>query len=103
MNSLDELIEFCEDTAKMKKETAAWCSKYLQTPEYIESATKPYEESASRYYMIADCLKTLRMIWNSGDCNDCGNRGCLYKPKLGHLVRYNCPFYRKEVKADELN
>ena len=54
-----------------------------------------------RYHrQVAEWLKALKEIWGSGDCNDCGNRGCLYKPKFGQLVRYNCPFYSKEVKAD---
>ena len=100
MDNLDELIAFCEDTAKVKKETAAWCSKYLQTPEYIESATKPYEESASRYYMIADYLKNLKMIYDSGDCNTCNIGNCNIKPKLGQMVRYNCYYYKGEVMKD---
>lgn len=101
MDNLDELIAFCEDTAKVKKETAAWCSKYLQTPEYIESATKPYEESASRYYMIADYLKNLKIIYDSGDCNTCMIKPyCNIAPKVGQLVRYNCYHFEREVSKE---
>jgi hypothetical protein len=60
-------------------------------------------ECASEHRQLAEWLRTLKEIWDSGDCNDCGNRGCLYKPKLGQLVRYNCPFYSKEVNADDSN
>ena len=46
---------------------------------------------------ILDCLMALRNIHDSGSCNDCGiSVICDFKPKLGQLVRYNCPFYEKE-------
>lgn len=48
-----------------------------------------------------DCLMALRNIQNSGDCNECANRGCLYKPKAGQLTRYNCPLFRKKAEAEE--
>ena len=45
----------------------------------------------------ADVLKSYKNITESGDCNVCGNKGCGYAPKLGDMVRYNCPFFtRKE-------
>lgn len=46
---------------------------------------------------ILDCLRNLRSIYETGDCNNCGaNKDCLCKPKVGQTVRYNCPFYEKD-------
>ena len=43
---------------------------------------------------ILDSLMALREIHNSGSCNDCGILDtCKIKPKLGQMVRYNCPFW----------
>ena len=47
-------------------------------------------------YYIADSLKVLKEIYESGDCNDCKEKyGCEWEPKAGQLVRYNCPHYQK--------
>lgn len=44
---------------------------------------------------ILDSLMAYRNIVESGDCNRCGKiKSCEYKPKIGQLVRYNCPFYQ---------
>ena len=48
---------------------------------------KPYE---------FECLMAYKQIIESGSCNDCKLSDCQYRPKLGELVRYNCPFYVKE-------
>ena len=46
---------------------------------------------------ILDCLRNLRSIYETGDCNNCGIKViCDFKPKPGQMVRYNCPFYVKE-------
>ena len=53
---------------------------------------------------ILDCLILLRQIQSAGDCNVCKNKGyCKYEPKVGQMVRYNCPFYKaeSEVKPNE--
>lgn len=44
---------------------------------------------------VLDCLRVLRDILETGDCNSC-RTDCVYKPKPGQMVRYNCPFYRKD-------
>lgn len=39
-------------------------------------------------------LLLLEEILKRGDCNTCGKRkDCEYAPKLGEIVRYNCPFF----------
>ena len=47
---------------------------------------------------VRSCLKLLKAIQESGCCNDCHKQKCCnYKPQWGEQVRYNCPFYEKEV------
>ena len=47
---------------------------------------------------ILDSLRVLREIQAAGNCNTCAGRSeCEYCPRLGQMVRYNCPFY-KEVE-----
>lgn len=51
---------------------------------------------------ILDCLRALKVIQETGDCNNCEKRimGCGYVPKPGRLARYNCPFYQKEIEDE---
>lgn len=52
------------------------------------------DESISTVAYVLDVLRTYRDIVNSGCCNDCAcAKNCEYAPKLGQLVRYNCPHY----------
>lgn len=55
---------------------------------------------ASEHRQLADWLKLLKRILDSGDCNVCAIRKhCRLVPKLGERVRYNCPmFVRKEAE-----
>lgn len=46
---------------------------------------------------ILDTLMAYRQIVQSGDCNSCGNKTCKHRPKLGELVRYNCPHFTHTV------
>ena len=53
------------------------------------------QKAGEEWYLVA-CLKTLKDIMECGDCNTCGiSKTCQYTPKLGQMVRYNCPFYKK--------
>lgn len=91
MMTIDEAIKHCEEVAEScergnpKKRSKAKC--------------------ASEHRQLAEWLKALKEIWDSGDCNDCRNGRCEWKPKLGQLVRYNCPHYvgiaNAEVNDDE--
>ena len=54
------------------------------------------DKTISDVAYILDSLILLRQIQNAGDCNVCKNKECKYKPKLGQMVRYNCPFYKAE-------
>ena len=49
---------------------------------------------------ILDVLTAYRNIVNSGCCNTCSKqKECKYAPKLGALVRYNCPFYKRRMEG----
>ena len=51
---------------------------------------------------LAEWLKALKEIWDSGDCNDClHQKNCTIRPKLGQLVRFNCYQYEREVRAND--
>lgn len=58
---------------------------------------KPYlTEMAINKSRELEYLCLLQNILDSGDCNVCSKRkDCEYKPGLGELVRYNCPFYER--------
>lgn len=44
---------------------------------------------------ILDTLCAYKSIVQSGCCNSCKKKKkCEYAPKLGELVRYNCPLYK---------
>lgn len=59
----------------------------------VEAAAKKTNDM----YYIADSLHALQNIIKSGSCNDCKAKlKCKYTPKLGQLIRYNCPFYERD-------
>ena len=49
---------------------------------------------------ILECIATLKSIQESGNCNDCADRDCIYRPKLGRMVRYNCMFFKEGKDAN---
>lgn len=65
----------------------------------IDKSIASIEQIAERAPYIEQCLKALKEIWEVGNCNDCGNKGCGYEPLPGQMVRYNCPFYKKGEKV----
>ena len=101
--TLDEAIRHCEEVAESEEQKyKEWKGDYSHLKK-IDSCL----ECASEHRQLAEWLKALKEIWDSGDCNDCRNGQCEWKPKLGHLVRYNCPYYvgiaNGEVNADDRN
>ena len=98
--TLEEAIKHCEEVAESNEKQVkegAW--------EKDSITEKRCYECAKEHRQLAEWLKVLKEIWDSGDCNDCRNGQCEWKPKLGQLVRYNCPHYvdiaNGEVNADE--
>lgn len=89
MMNLDEAIKHCEEVAEAEEQKyKEWKGDYSHLKK-IDSCL----ECAKEHRQLAEWLKALKEIWDSGDCNDCRNGQCEWKPKLGHLVRYNCPHY----------
>lgn len=58
------------------------------------------DEAIAGTAYILDSLRLLREILETGNCNDCSNKKCEYMPQIGQRVRYNCPFYKTEVKRN---
>ena len=59
------------------------------------------DDTISQVAYILDCLKALREIQESGSCNDCKcTTECQFVPKMGGLVRFNCPFYECRMEDD---
>ena len=40
------------------------------------------------------------LILSTGDCNNCKHKGCVFTPKPGELLRYNCPSYEPKEKQE---
>lgn len=97
INSLEEAIKHCEEVAKTN-------DKIADTFEETLKNKIACRECASEHRQLAEWLKVLKEIWDSGCCNDCRNGQCKWKPKLGQFVRFNCPHYvgvaNEEVNAD---
>ena len=58
------------------------------------------DDAISEVAYILDALMAYRQIVQAGDCNSCGNKTCKHRPKVGELVRYNCPFYKRRCLND---
>ena len=93
--TLDEAIKHCEEVAEEYQAA-------IDSLDIVGKGNDECEECAKEHRQLAEWLKLLKEITESGDCNTCIYRDCVVKPKLGQLVRYNCYSYMKrEVKADE--
>ena len=108
--TLEETIKHCEEVAHqneilMKRYDDASGYNRSHNEKIRTNGAKGCEQLISLYRQLAEWLKALKEIWDSGDCNDCRNGQCKWKPKLGQLVRFNCPHYvgvaNGEVNADE--
>ena len=93
--TLDEAICHCEEVANS-------CELHLYSfPEQLAYKEGFYDakECAEEHRQLADWLKLLKRILDSGDCNSCAmlHSQCRYAPRIGEQVRYNCPLYVKEV------
>lgn len=101
--TIDKVIKHCEEVAEKLEENAKEGRLQLESWDYITEC----EKRASDHRQLAAWLIVLKEIWDSGGCNDCRNGQCEWRPKLGQLVRYNCPHYvgvaNEEVKADDSN
>lgn len=59
------------------------------------------DDAIANVAYILDSLMALRNIQECGCCNDCGiANNCKVKPKLGQMVRYNCPFWTAKEDSE---
>lgn len=64
--------------------------------------TADLEEFARMLHGAADCINYYVRITSYHDCNDCGEKTCQYKPRLGETTRINCPLWvSKHAKQPE--
>lgn len=62
-----------------------------------EKSMSRLDDAISQMAYILDSLMALRNIQECGCCNDCRvSAVCPYKPQIGQMVRYNCPFWEGE-------
>ena len=99
--TLEEAIKHCDEVADYKDHDAELWDRSAEfwnndVPYAIDKA-KECRRCAEEHRQLADWLKLLQRILDSGDCNICGIRNvCQLKPNLGEQVRYNCPLFVKE-------
>ena len=93
--TIDEAIRRCEEIVKENQRRA----DTLSYDQPLLDCVKCAEE----HRQLAEWLKLLKRILDSGDCNECGiKKYCQVVPPLGEQVRYNCPlFVRKEQEEGE--
>lgn len=96
--TLEEAIEREDLNAEMNRQIVDAChtdeSVYLEMEDF-------YRDREEYHRQLAEWLKALKEIWDSGDCNDClHQKNCTIRPKLGQMVRYNCYQYERKVQDD---
>lgn len=57
-------------------------------------AIKQEQDKLQIQIEVKTLLMELQNIESLPNCNDCKRQGCEYKPKLGELVRFNCPLWK---------
>lgn len=96
MINLDDAITHCEEVAK-EQEWQAYKSLNRTDDERMGCL-----ECSKDHKQLADWLKCLKEIMDSGSCNDCeyGRKGyCGIEPKAGELARYNCYQYKRKKQG----
>lgn len=100
--TLGEAIQHCKEVADYQEHDAELWDRSAEfwdsdVPYAIDKA-KECRRCAEEHRQLAGWLKLLKQILDSGDCNSCASlhSQCRYAPRLGELVRYNCPFYSQE-------
>lgn len=93
ITDIDEAIKHCLEVAEEQERKADDLKGTVDTLECLECAAE--------HRQLAEWLKCLKEIWDSGDCNNCLHaRNCTIRPKLGQMVRYNCYQYERRIDED---
>ena len=91
--TIEEAIKHCEEVAERLEGKDGYA--------YTDSTC---EECAKDHRQLAEWLRALKEIWDSGDCNDCLHQNnCTIRPQLGQLVRFNCYQYERGIQNDNDN
>lgn len=91
--TLDEAIIHCEEVVKEKQRKA----DVLPYDQPLLDCVK----CAAEHRQLAEWLKLLKRILDSGDCNECGiKKYCMVVPRLGEQVRYNCPLFVRKGQEE---
>lgn len=70
--------------------------EYDDTDNDADVVTVDLDKAISETAYVLECIATLKSIQASGNCNDCTDKDCIYRPKPGKMVRYNCMFFKKK-------
>lgn len=90
--TLDEAIRHCEETSKFKSKEGQE-ARLQEQDKYADECFK----CAQEHRQLAEWLKLLKRILDSGDCNDCAiQKMCNVCPEWGEQVRYNCHMFVRE-------
>lgn len=93
INDLDEAIKHCNEVAER-----------LESKNGYAYTDVTCEECAKEHRQLAEWLRALKEIWDSGNCNDClHQKNCTIRPQLGQLVRFNCYQYERGIQNDNDN
>ena len=101
--TLDGAIIHCMEAAEKAEVDASYINLFGETPDELRRTLASCIRCANEYRQLANWLKLLKRILNSGDCNSCAvlHSQCRYAPRIGEQARYNCPFYSQESEKSE--
>lgn len=61
----------------------------------------PMDYAAAFDYAIGSIMFEDHIL-SLGNCNDCTNKNCGWKPSWGESQRYNCPYYEGKIKVGDI-
>ena len=101
--TLDGAIKHYMETAEKAEVDASYINLFGEAPDELGRTLASCIRCANEHRQLANWLKLLKRILNSGDCNSCAmlHSQCRYAPGIGEQVRYNCPFYSQESEESE--
>ena len=95
--TLDEAIKHCLEVAEKAEVDTNYINLFGETPDELGRTLASCISCANEYRQLAEWLKLLKRILESGDCNECGiKKVCNVRPEWGERVRYNCPMFVRE-------
>ena len=71
---------------------------YKKDAERWKSAYQDMDKANNKLHIEIERLNTFETFANNvsalPNCNDCGRKSCVFRPKCGDDVRFNCPIHR---------